>query len=104
MFRIEVNHVKSGFFFASILNFASEAKVRAHPKCSLVRIFSSNKSAPTNRKKEFYTNRDPNKQEVGFIFCMKWLRTLKSFQMFRTETVALTETFLLLRGFLLLTI
>ncbi len=39
MFRIEVNHVKSGFFctskrneiFASNLNFASEAKVRAHP-------------------------------------------------------------------------
>jgi hypothetical protein len=39
VFRIEVNHVKSGFFlaskrseiFASILNFASEAKVRAHP-------------------------------------------------------------------------
>jgi hypothetical protein len=39
VFRIEVNHVKSGFFFASkrnkisasISNFASEAKVRAHP-------------------------------------------------------------------------
>ncbi len=38
MFCIEVNHVKSGFFFASrneifasISNFASEAKVRAHP-------------------------------------------------------------------------
>jgi hypothetical protein len=31
-------------------------------------IFSSNKSAPANSKKEFYTNRDPNKQEVGFIF------------------------------------
>ncbi len=38
-FRIEVNHVKSSFFFASkqnkifasISNFASEAKVRAHP-------------------------------------------------------------------------
>ncbi len=40
MFRIEVNHVKSVFFFASkrneifasFSNFASEAKVRAHPK------------------------------------------------------------------------
>jgi hypothetical protein len=40
VFRIEVNHVKSGFFFASkrnkifasISNFASEAKVRAHPR------------------------------------------------------------------------
>ncbi len=39
MFRIEVNHVKSGFFFASkrneifasFSNFPSEAKVRAHP-------------------------------------------------------------------------
>jgi hypothetical protein len=39
VFRIEVNHVKSGFFFTSkrseifdpISNFASEAKVRAHP-------------------------------------------------------------------------
>ncbi len=40
VFRIEVNHVKSGFFFASkrneifasISNFASEAKVRAHSR------------------------------------------------------------------------
>jgi hypothetical protein len=40
VFRIEVNHVKSGFFFtskrneifASISNFASEANVRAHPR------------------------------------------------------------------------
>ncbi len=39
VFRFEVNHVKSGFFFASkrseifasISHFASEAKVRAHP-------------------------------------------------------------------------
>jgi hypothetical protein len=42
VFHIEVNHVKSGFFFASkrneifasISNFASEAKVRAHPNCN----------------------------------------------------------------------
>jgi hypothetical protein len=40
VFRIEVNHVKSGFFFASkrneifasISNFTSEAKVRVHPR------------------------------------------------------------------------
>jgi hypothetical protein len=40
VFRIEVNYVKSGFFFApkrseifaSISNFASESKVRAHPR------------------------------------------------------------------------
>jgi hypothetical protein len=39
VFHIEANHVKSGFFFASkrnkifasISNFASEAKVRVHP-------------------------------------------------------------------------
>ncbi len=34
---------------------------------ALWRIFSTNKSAPAIRKKGFYTNRDPNKQEVGFI-------------------------------------
>jgi hypothetical protein len=28
-------------------------------------FFSSNKSAPANRKKGFYTNRVPKKQEVG---------------------------------------
>ncbi len=32
------------------------------------RIFSSNKSAPANREKRFYTNRYPNKHEVRFIF------------------------------------
>jgi hypothetical protein len=37
-------------------------------RAALWRIFSTNKSAPANRKKGFYTNRDPNKQEVGFIF------------------------------------
>jgi hypothetical protein len=34
----------------------------------ILRIFSSNKSAPANGKTGFYANRDPNKQEVGFIF------------------------------------
>ncbi len=46
VFRIEVNHVKSGFFFASkrseifasISNFASEAKVRAHPSQKYVHV------------------------------------------------------------------
>ncbi len=32
------------------------------------RIFSSNKHVPANRKKGFYTNHNPNKQEVGFNF------------------------------------
>ena len=31
-------------------------------------LFSSSNSAPANRKTGFYANREPNKQEVGFIF------------------------------------
>ncbi len=50
-------------------------------RAALWRIFSSNKSAPANRKTGFYANRDPNKQEVGFVFA----RTLKSFQIFKSE-------------------
>ena len=34
----------------------------------LWRIYSSNESAPANRKTGFYATRDPNKQEVGFNF------------------------------------
>jgi hypothetical protein len=37
-------------------------------RAALWRIFSSNKSAVANRKTGFYANRDPNKQEDGFIF------------------------------------
>ncbi len=37
-------------------------------RAALWRIFSSNKSVPAKRKKGFYANRDPNKQEVGIIF------------------------------------
>ncbi len=33
-------------------------------------IFSSSNSAPANRKTGFYANREPNKQEVGFIFAL----------------------------------
>jgi hypothetical protein len=38
-----------------------------HPaiQAELLRIFTSNKSAPVNRKTGFYANRDPNKQEVS---------------------------------------
>jgi hypothetical protein len=40
-----------------------------HPAIqALWRIFSANKSAPANRKKGFYTNRDLNKQKVGLNF------------------------------------
>ncbi len=35
---------------------------------ALWRFFSTNKSAPANGKKRLCTNRDPNKQEVGFFF------------------------------------
>ena len=46
VFHIKVNHVKSGFFFASkrneifasISNFASEEKVRAHPRAGGINI------------------------------------------------------------------
>jgi hypothetical protein len=31
-------------------------------------FFISNNSAPANRKTGFYANRDPNKQEVGFMY------------------------------------
>jgi hypothetical protein len=37
-------------------------------RAALWQIFPSNKSVPANRKTGFYANRDPNKQEVGFIF------------------------------------
>jgi hypothetical protein len=35
---------------------------------ALWQIFSSNKSVPANRKKGFYRNSVPKKQEVGGIF------------------------------------
>jgi hypothetical protein len=35
---------------------------------ALWRIFSSNKSAPANRKKGFYTSRLPKNEEIGGIF------------------------------------
>ncbi len=47
-------------------------------RAALWRIFSSNKSAPANRKRGFYANRDPDKQEVGFIFA--W--TAQNFEVF----------------------
>jgi hypothetical protein len=63
VFRIEVNHVKSGFFFASkrneifasISNFASEVKVRAHPNYNTI----PNQLAPKDQRvggKETGTN------------------------------------------------
>ena len=48
-------------------------------------IFLSNNSAPANRKTAFYANREPNKQEDWVEFCMKRLRTLKSFKIFKSE-------------------
>jgi hypothetical protein len=37
-------------------------------RAALWRIFSSNKSAPVNKKTGFYANRDLNKRKVEFIF------------------------------------
>jgi hypothetical protein len=37
-------------------------------RAALWQIFSSNESAPNNRKTAFYANREPNKQEIGFNF------------------------------------
>jgi hypothetical protein len=39
-----------------------------HKRAALWRIFSSNESAPANRKTALYADGEPNKQEVGFIF------------------------------------
>jgi hypothetical protein len=51
-------------------------------RVTLWQIFSSNKSAPANRKTEFYAT----EQAGGWVqFCMKRLRTLKLFQIFSTE-------------------
>jgi hypothetical protein len=47
-------------------------------RAALWRIFSSNKSAPANRKTGFYANRDPNKQEVGYLF----LEAAQNFEVF----------------------
>jgi hypothetical protein len=42
---------------------------QSEPKKSWTLVdFSSSNSAPANRKAGFYANREPNKQEVGFIF------------------------------------
>jgi hypothetical protein len=38
---------------------------------ALWRIFSSNKSAPANMKKEFYTSRLPKNEKNNWFFCMK---------------------------------
>jgi hypothetical protein len=50
-----------------------------HNSAALWRILKKNKSAPANRKKGFYTNRDPNKQGGWIYFCMKRLRAFKVF-------------------------
>jgi hypothetical protein len=42
---------------------ARKTKIEQH----FGRFFSSNKSAPANRNKRFYANRDPNKQGVDFF-------------------------------------
>jgi hypothetical protein len=53
---------------SSILEESQQPAIRNQNRLALWRIFSTKKSATANRKKGFYTNRDPNKQEIGFIF------------------------------------
>ncbi len=59
--------------------------LQSKPIAALWRIFSSNKSAPAYRKKGFYINRDPNKQEVGYIFMYEAAQNFEVFQIFKTE-------------------
>jgi hypothetical protein len=51
-------------------NAGETSKLSNQNRAALWQIFSSNESAPANRKTGFYANRDPNKQEVGFIFAV----------------------------------
>jgi hypothetical protein len=44
-------------------------------------FFQQIKSAPANRKKGFYTDRDPNQQEVGFFL----YEAAQNLQTFKTE-------------------
>jgi hypothetical protein len=47
-------------------------------------VFSSNKSAPANRQKDSIQTVIQISRRLD-SFCMKWLRTLKCFQIFKTE-------------------
>jgi hypothetical protein len=42
--------------------------IQTKKRAGLWWIFSSSNNAPANSKTGFYANREPNKQEVGFIF------------------------------------
>jgi hypothetical protein len=48
-------------------------------------FFHQMKGAPANRKTAFYANREPNKQEDWIQFCMKRIRTLTFFKIFKSE-------------------
>jgi hypothetical protein len=67
----------SGFACAQTVTFSAEpctknwGETPRNPNqnsAALLLIFSTNKSEPANRKTGFYANRDPNKQEVEFLF------------------------------------
>jgi hypothetical protein len=55
-------------FFFGLRLVSKESRNTDQNRAAFWWIFSSNKSAAANRKTGFYANRDPNKQEVGFIF------------------------------------
>ncbi len=61
-------------------------------RAALWLIFSSNRSAPANRKTGFY-EKLLSEQAGGWIqFCMKRLRTSKSFQIFKSE-IKISKTY-----------
>ncbi len=75
VFRIEVNHVKTGFFFASkrneiftsISNFASEAKVRAHPTWDYINRSHTHECGIRAEAALF-----PEKEYISGIFVAAW--------------------------------
>ncbi len=54
-------------------------------RAALWRIFSSDKSAPANRKTGFHANR-PEQAGDWIHFCMERLRTLNSYKIFKIKT------------------
>ena len=89
LFHQAVFH-KCGRYIICSLDFGSQVKNSSfrnpnQNRAALWRIFSSNESAPANRKTAFYANREPNKQEDWIQFCMKRLRTLTFFKIFKSE-------------------
>jgi hypothetical protein len=67
--------------------------------------FSSSNSAPANRKRGFYANREQNKQEVGFIFAWSGseLWTLVKYSRSKIKNLKHIAVDVLLKGFPMIT-